>query len=512
MSGCVTLAGAGPGNPGLLTVRARECLEQATVVVHDRLIPLEVLDLAPRDARRIYVGKGPREHAVPQDGINDLLVELASAGERVVRLKGGDPFVFGRGGEEALTLRQAGIPYEIVPGVSSAIAVPAFAGIPVTHRGIAASFTVLTGHEDPTKPESAHRWRELAGGADTLIVLMGVEQMGEIVQRLLDCGRPKDQPAAIVQWGTTPRQRTVRGTLETIVETARASQVKPPAILVAGDVAALRDDLAWFDRLPLFGLRVLVTRSREQSSSLVRRLRELGAAPIELPAIDIQPVEHMEQLDAALARLDELDWLIFTSANGVRATLERLLAGGRDMRALANARICAIGPVTARALEHFGLRADLVPPKFISSEIVRSLADLGVSGAKIALFRSDIAPDQIVRDLTSLGASVGSITSYRTVPVEQRAEELRGLLDRDELDVMTFTSSSTVHNFMTAAGAERVDRARAVPSLCIGPVTAEAAHQHALRVEGVATEYTVEGLVQALIVWASERGHGGGKA
>ncbi|MFN0071730.1 MAG: uroporphyrinogen-III C-methyltransferase [Chloroflexota bacterium] len=503
MTGSVSLVGAGPGHPGLLTVRARECLERATVIVHDRLIPLEVLELAPSSARRIYVGKGPREHAVPQDGINDLLVQLGSAGERVVRLKGGDPFVFGRGGEEALSLRQHGIPFEIVPGVSSAIAVPAFAGIPVTHRGIAASFTVLTGHEDPSKPESAHHWPEIANGADTLIVLMGVEQMGEIVDRLLACGRPADQPAAIVQWGTTPRQVTVSGTLNTIVAKAQSQSVKPPAILIVGEVAALRDELSWFDRLPLFGLRILVTRSREQSSTLVQRLREQGAAPIELPAIDIQPVDDLAALDATMEALDTLDWIIFTSANGVRATMDRMVSTGRDARNLAGVRICAIGPVTARALQRYGLRADLIPEKFISTEIVRAFSELDIKGARLALFRSDIAPDAIVADLRALGASVESITSYQTVPVEHRAKELRDLLDHDAIDVLTFTSSSTVRNFLSAAGDERRQLAQRIPCVCIGPVTANAAREQGLQVAAVATEYTVDGLLATLVEWRS---------
>jgi uroporphyrinogen III methyltransferase/synthase len=500
--GSVALVGAGPGNPGLLTVRAKECLERATVVVHDRLIPMEVLDLAPPESKRIYVGKGPREHAVPQDGINDLLVELARGGERVVRLKGGDPFVFGRGGEEALSLRSHGIPFEIVPGVSAAIAAPAFAGIPVTHRGVAASFTVLTGHEDPSKPESAHRWDALARGADTLIVLMGVEQMREIVERLITCGRPADQSAAVIQWGTTPRQRTVRGTLGTIVEDARAASIRPPAILVAGEVVRLHDQLAWFDHLPLFGLRVLVTRSRNQASSLVQTLRELGAAPIELPSIDIRPAEHTETLDAALAGLRDIHWVIFTSANGVRATLERLLQNGQDVRVMANARICAIGPATAAALTRYGLRADLVPPRFISTEIVAALRTANVRGKRIVLFRSDIAPADIVSGLEGLGASVESLVAYETVPVEHRAAELGGLIDREEIDLLTFTSSSTVTNFVKAVGEAGMPRARSIPAICIGPTTAEAARARGLNVVAVAEQYTVPGLVASVTEWA----------
>jgi uroporphyrinogen III methyltransferase/synthase len=503
--GQVALVGAGPGNPGLLTVRGKQCLEDASVVIHDRLIPMEVLDFAPPSARRIYVGKGPRDHAVPQDGINDLLVELAQAGENIVRLKGGDPFVFGRGGEEALYLRMHAIPFEIVPGISSAIAAPEFSGIPVTHRGIAASFTVLTGHEDPSKPESSHRWDALANGADTLVVLMGVEQMAEIVERLIRSGRAPDQPAAIIQWGTTPRQRTVTGTLGTIADRARARSVKPPAVLIVGEVVTLHNQLSWFQDLPLFGLRVLVTRSREQSSSFVRSLRELGAAPIELPAIDIQPTEHLETLDAALHSLSSFDWVVFTSANGVRATMGRLLNSGNDVRVLGNTRICAIGPATERALRSYGLLADVMPAKFISNAIVQELGAVGINQARIALFRSDLAPTEIVDGLDELGASVESFVAYKTVPAPHRAEELRGLLDRCEIDVLTFTSSSTVANFMSAVGEERAVVVRNIPSICIGPTTAEAARNAGLHVESVASDYTVEGLVSAVVDWWSIR-------
>jgi uroporphyrinogen III methyltransferase / synthase len=336
-------------------------------------------------------------------------------------------------------------------------------------------------------------------------VLMGVEQMGEIVERLIYAGRPAGQPAAVIQWGTTPRQRTIRGTLATIVEDARLQSIKPPAILVAGEVAALHDELSWFERLPLFGLRVLVTRSRSQASILVQKLRELGAAPVELPSIDIHPAEHAQALDHALAHMDTVDWVVFTSANGVRAALDRLLDSGRDVRALAHTRICAIGPATARALSSYGLRADLVPARFISTEIVEELKSHNVRGRRIVLFRSDIAPADIVSVLENLGASVESLVVYRTVPVDHRAEELRGLLDREEIDVLTFTSSSTVTNFVTAVGQERIHLAQSVPAVCIGPTTSETARAQGLRVESVAREYTVAGLVAAITGWASIR-------
>jgi len=328
---------------------------------------------------------------------------------------------------------------------------------------------------------------------------MGVEQMAEIVERLIRSGRAPDQPAAIIQWGTTPRQRTVTGTLGTIADSARAQSVKPPAVLIVGEVVTLHNQLSWFQDLPLFGLRVLVTRSREQASSFVRSLRELGAAPIELPAIDIQPTEHLETLDAALHNLSSFDWVVFTSANGVRATMGRLLNSGNDVRVLGNTRICAIGPATERALRTYGLLADVMPPKFISSTIVQELGAVGINQARIALFRSDIAPTEIVDGLDALGASVESFVAYKTVPAPHRAEELRGLLDRREIDVLTFTSSSTVANFMSAVGEERAVVVRNIPSICIGPTTAGAARNAGLHVESVASDYTVEGLVSAVV-------------
>lgn len=501
--GWVALVGAGPGHPGLLTLRGRECLSQATVVVHDRLIACELLNYASDAARRIYVGKGPREHAVSQDGINDLLVELARAGERVVRLKGGDPFVFGRGGEEALTLEEHRVPYEIVPGVSSAIAAPAYAGIPVTHRGLASSFTVLTGHEDPSKPASAHDWASISRSAETLVVMMGVEQLGAIAESLITHGRPSDEPTALIHWGTTPAQRVVVGTLGSIARLAKEQSVGPPAVMVVGRVVRLRSALAWFERRPLFGLRVLVTRARAQASSFAAKLRDLGGEPIEFPTIQSLPPSDCGELDRALEHLREFDWVVFTSANGVRFGLARLLAIGRDARSFGSARICAIGPPTAESLTEFGLRADLVPPAFLTEAVLQSLRDSGVDRSRVLLLRADIAPPDLAGGLRQAGADVESVVAYRTVPDERARDQTIDRLRAREIDVVTFTSSSTVRNLINALGPDVRESLDGLPAICIGPVTAATARELGLQVIAVAAQHTIDGLLDALVAWRS---------
>ncbi len=360
-SGFVSLIGAGPGDPDLLTLRGAEALASADVVVYDYLANPALLVHAPPGAERIYVGKKAGSHTLSQDEISALLVKFALAGQRVARLKGGDPFVFGRGGEEALALVEAGVSFEVVPGVTSAVAAPAYAGIPVTHRGLASSFAVITGHEDPTKEESAVDWPRLATGVDTLVFLMGVGNLPRIVEQLLAHGRPADTPVALVRWGTMPDQQTVSGTLVDITEKVKAAGLRPPAVTVVGPVAELREHLCWFEKRPLFGQRVLVTRTRQQASALSAQLRALGAEAIELPTIRIAPPEDWAPLDATIATLAVFDWIVFTSVNGVGHFWARLEAAGLDARALHGVRLAAIGPATAAELEARGLRADYVP-------------------------------------------------------------------------------------------------------------------------------------------------------
>lgn len=506
MNGKVYLVGAGPGDPGLITVRGAACLRRADTVVYDRLVAPELLAYAPEHAERIYVGKASSDHTLPQAEINRLLVERARAGRCVVRLKGGDPFVFGRGGEEALALVEAGIAFEVVPGVSSSIAAPAYAGIPLTHRGVAASFAVHTGHRaagaDPAGPDGGQ------AAADTLVYLMGVENLEAIAAELLAAGRAADTPAALIHRGTTPRQRTVIGRLDNIVELARG--VPPPALLVVGQVVALRDRLNWFEARPLAGRRILVTRTRSQAGELAALLAEEGAEAIEFPTISIEPVADAAALDAAL--LAAYDWIVFTSANGVQAAWARLAALGRDARAFAGARLCAIGPATAAELARRGLIADFVPAEYVAEAVVAGL-DVA-AGQRVLLPRADIARPDLAEGLRRRGARVDEVVAYRTRiagPADPRAAEIAAMLARGEIDALTFTSSSTVRGFAAALGLADGGRPRgwAWPRVaCIGPITARTAREMGAPVDVVAETYTLPGLVAALKShFASLEGH-----
>jgi len=499
----VSLVGAGPGDPGLLTLRGAEALSEADVVVYDYLANPVLVEHAAKDAERIYVGKKAGSHTLSQDEINDLLVDVARAGRHVVRLKGGDPFVFGRGGEEALALVAAGIDFEVVPGVSSAIAAPAYAGIPVTHRGLSTSLAVITGHEDPDKAESGIDWARLACGVDTLIFLMGLGNLPDIVAQLVAHGRPPDTPAALVRWGTLSRQETVSGTLADIVDRVRAAGLKPPAVTIVGQVAGLRDQVAalrWFENRPLFGQRVLVTRTRQQASALSSRLRALGAEPVELPTIEIGPPLDWAPLDQAIAALPSpgFDWIVFTSVNGVDAFFERLTWAGRDARALAGARLAAIGPATAASLALHGLRADRVPTEYIAEAVAASLGD--VAGSRVLLPRADIARAALAGVLRDGGATVVEVDAYRTLQPQVDAGQLAPLLA--SITLATFTSSSTVRNLAAMARAADLhlpDVLAAATIACIGPITAATARDEGLPVHVVAQDYTIDGLIDAIV-------------
>jgi uroporphyrinogen III methyltransferase/synthase len=495
--GVVYLVGAGPGDPGLLTRRGAQLLREAEVVVYDRLVSPRVLDFCRSDCERRYVGKAGGGDSVPQREITRLLVELGVNGRRVVRLKGGDPFVFGRGGEEALALQEAGVPFEIVPGVSAAVAAPAYAGIPVTHRGVASSVTIATGHEDPEKPGSSLNWSGLAQGSDTLVFLMGVERLEEITERLVANGRSPSEPAALVRWGTTPKQESLRATLGTIAEIVRERGLLPPATLVVGRVVELADRLGWFQQRPLFGKRILVTRSRDQASQLVDRLAALGADPIEFPTIRIEPLADTAALDGALGTHANRSWVLFTSANGVRAAFTRLAAHGRDARAFSTTRVGAIGGATAACLLEHGIRADFVPGAFTSEAIANDLAPLLSPADDVLLLRADIAPPTLSQRLATTGARLSNVVAYHTRPDRSRRDELAGLLDRGEIDVVTFTSASTVRNLLDALEPD-LGLPDHVTVACIGPVTASAARERGLRVDAVATNHTIGGLVEAI--------------
>jgi uroporphyrinogen III methyltransferase/synthase len=475
----VYLVGAGPGDPGLLTVRGRDVLERADVVVYDRLSVASLLDLAPPTAERISVGKTPRGPSTDQAAINALLVERGRVpGSIVVRLKGGDPFVFARGGEEAQALADAGVPFEVVPGITSAIAVPGYAGVPVTHRGLSTSFTVVTGHEDPWAA-TATDWDAVARVGGTIVVLMGVATRAAIAERLIHGGLDGATPVAAVTWGTRPEQRTTRTTLAEL----GAADLRSPSVIVIGAVAGV--DVGWFERRPLFGRRVVVTRTRTQASDLVARLHDLGAETIELPVIDIaDPADGGAALRDAAASVHRYDWVVFTSANAVA----RFVALLRDARAFGNARVAAIGPGTAEALRTYNVEADLVPHEFVAESLLDAFDD---GPGRVLVPRAAVARDVLPDGLRAKGWDVDVVETYRTVrpTIDQQA-----LAAVATADAVTFTSSSTVANFVDVAGTDRVPDIVA----CIGPITAETARNAGLRVDVVAAEHTIAGLVGAL--------------
>lgn len=495
-NGTVYLVGAGPGDPGLITVRGAELLRKAHVVVYDRLVSSALLALA-RDAELIYVGKEPDTPGEFQAFINEQLAANARSGKTVVRLKGGDPFVFGRGGEEAIALAEAGVPFEVVPGVTSAIAVPAYAGVPVTHRDVAASFTVVTGSEDPVKPDSQVDWRALARVGGTLVVLMGWRSLPVIVRALLEEGRSPATPVCVTQWGTLPNQLTVDGTLADIVERGDAAGITSPVVTVIGETAALRPALRWFDRTPLFGKRVLVTRSRTQAGTLSGLLAARGAEAVDLPAIAVEPLSDTSDLDAVLGELAGFDWVIFTSTNGVDAVFRRLTAAGRDARVFASARVAAIGPATAEALAVRGIAADLMPAAYTSRSVANSFASLDVRDARILLPRADIAPPALPDGLRQMGALVTEVSAYRTVVPGEASVEAKGILASGTIDAITFTSSSTVRNLVALLdGAELINGSKVVS---IGPVTSKTASELGVRVDKEAVEHTVRGVADAVL-------------
>lgn len=485
----VYLVGAGPGDPGLLTVRGAEVLRQADVVVYDRLSVGPLLDLAPPAAERINVGKHPGHATMPQADICSLLVERGRAGQVVVRLKGGDPFVFARGGEEAAALLEAGVEFEVVPGISSALAVPAYAGIPLTMRHSSTLFTVITGHEDPDKGGELD-WESVARLGGTIVILMGIGRLPKIVGRLIDGGLAPATPAAAIQWGTRAQQKTVRATLATLVD----HDLQPPSTIVIGKVAAL--DLSWFESKPLFGRRVVVTRPAHQAAELSDALRRRGADPVEVPAIAIvDPPDGGAGLAEASGRLDRYDWVVVTSPNGA----ERLLRCLPDARALGGVRVAAIGPSTAAVLARGNIRADLVPDRYVAEALLEAFPPPPAGGrrpASVLLVRAEVARDVLPDGLRADGWEVDVVAAYRTVPAEV-GDAARGAVA--EADVITFTASSAVTSFVGAVGAGGLPPVVA----CIGPVTAATAEELGVHVDVVAREHTVPGLLRALEAWAT---------
>ncbi len=512
-SGVVYLVGAGPGDPGLMTARSLELIASADAVYYDRLIPPGALDGACEDAELVYVGKAPGQPSVPQEEIGERLIEAARKGKSVVRLKGGDPFVFGRGGEEGEALRAAGVEFEVVPGVTAGVAATAYAGIPVTHRDDASAVAFVTGHEDPEKQESAIDWEALARFPGTLVFYMGVKRLAANAAALIAAGRDAEEPAAVVERGTMDGQRTVVATLGTLAEMVEREGVKAPALIVVGPVVGRREDLAWLERRPLHGKRVVVTRARAQASGMAGQLRELGAEVVELPAIRIEPRIGSDDVRSAVGRIGEYALVCITSPNGAHLLFEALAAAGLDARALGRTKqqqeegggggavvgttVAAIGPGTARALREHGIAADIVPERFVAEALVESLVNVDVEGKRVLVARAAEARDVLPDALRKRGAEVDIVALYETVREEPSTEAIEAA---QAADYVTFTSSSTVSNLTEALGDRFPSNARIIS---IGPVTSDAARAAGLEVGVEAERHDIDGLVAALLADAS---------
>lgn len=500
MSGIVWIVGAGPGDVGLLTMRALECIRHADCIVYDRLVNKAILRYARRDAELIFVGKECSMHSLPQEKINQLLIERARQGLKVCRLKGGDPFIFGRGGEEAEALSDAGIPFEIVPGVSSFYAVPAYAGIPLTDRRFASSVAIVTGHE--VEGKEAVRWEQVATAVDTIVVLMGIENLGNITLRLMRGGLKPLTPAMLIERGTLPSQKVVIGTLGSISEDAQRYGIRSPAVLVVGKVVELYGKLRWYERKPLFGMRILVLRDEEGSYDMARMLEEYGGDVICLPVLKIELLDNSPQMRSAVEALShgEYDWVLFTSVNGVRALFSAIQLVGKDVRVFGSTKVCAIGDSTARELHLHGIMPDAIPHQFTTDAMAELLIGIGIDGARILLPRAADAPKTLSEALSDAGAIVHEVAAYLVRPNDSLSmSEIGGALSMP-VDIACFTSPSSVKALFELAGSELVFSAlRESLIACIGPVTARCAAQHGLSVKVIASTHTIQGLIEALL-------------
>jgi uroporphyrinogen III methyltransferase/synthase len=499
--GAVYLVGAGPGDVGLLTLRGAELLARADVVVYDALINRDLLRLAPREAEVIYGGKRSKDHAMPQEELNDLLINKAREGKTVVRLKGGDPYVFGRGGEEAERLADAGIPFEVVPGISSTVAAPNYAGIPITHRDHCSTYTVITGHEDPDKEESSLDWAQIAKIPGTKVVLMGVSRIREIASQLVANGMPEKTPVAVVRWGTTGRQQAVDGTLATIADAVEKAGLKPPALTIIGDVVKLRGKLNWFEKRPLFGKRIVVTRTREQASQLAKQLTDLSAEVLEIPTIRIVPTDRHKDLADALLELNSYNWIVFTSPNGVAMFFDVFFKAFEDMRDIGGVRIAAVGPATAAKLRELHLKVDLMPEEYVTAKIARAFAGYeSIENLKILIMRAETANPDLPKELEAMGAIVDDVACYKTVPETEDASGAAAKLLEEGADWITFTSSSTVENFNARFGlASLVAKFPGIKLASIGPETTKALATLDLKPAVEAKPHTIDGMVKALV-------------
>jgi len=494
--GIVILVGAGPGDEGLLTLKGRDWIERADVIVYDHLVNARLIRFAKKEAELVYAGKKAGVYTMSQEAIHSLLIEKAGQGKTVVRLKGGDPFIFGRGGEEARALKKAGIPFTVVPGVASPVGVSAYAGIPLTHRDFSSTVSIVTGSNEKSREDLPIDWQEIARRPGTLVFLMGARKLPRIVENLIRYGKDPETPVAVIQWGTLPRQKTWTGTLKTIVETARKENIQPPALTIVGDVVRLKESIDWFETLPLFGKTIVVTRAEDQSASFIHLLREKGADPLAFPVIQTVPPDDWEPLDEALTRLAQYDGLIFTSVNGVRFFVQRLAHWDKDIRELKGIRIYAIGPKTAQAVRGLGIRVDVVPEQFVAESLLESLGGEDVAGKHFLLPRAAAARETLPEALRARGAVIDVVPAYQTLPPQNPNGDLAARLRRHEIDAITFTSSSTVKNFMAMLDEPSLLADTVIA--CIGPITARTAEDLGLRVDVVPEQFTVEALAAAL--------------
>ncbi|MEW6740438.1 MAG: uroporphyrinogen-III C-methyltransferase [Nitrospirota bacterium] len=503
--GKVYLIGAGPGDVGLLTVKGLKCLQKAEAVVYDFHLNAQILNYINHDAEFIYAGKRGGHHAMTQDEINQALVDKANEGKIVCRLKGGDPFVFGRGGEEAEVLVNEGIEFEVIPGVSSSIAAPAYAGIPLTHRKYSSSFAVITGNEDITKPESSIDWSKFANGFDTLVFLMGVKNIGAITSKLIEHGKSPDTPVAVVRWGTRPDQKTVVSTLKDIAGLVKEENIKPPAVMVIGNVVKLRDTLKWYENKPLFGKRILITREYTRDYEI---LEELGAEIFEFPTIEIVPPESYRELDESIDKVETYNWIIFTSANGFRYFMQRLLDKERDIRDLKGVRICAIGTKTAEAIKNYGIKVDLIPEEFTAEGLIKAFSlqpsALSLKGLKILLPRAEVAREVFPQKVRELGGEIDTPAAYRAIKPEKHGKRLKRFLKEGRISVATFTSAATFNNFVDIMGDDAIEILKDVTIAVIGPVTAKAIEKAGLKVSIMPKEATIKAMVDEIIKWAAK--------
>ncbi len=505
--GRVFLVGAGPGAPDLITLRGADLMRRADVIVYDALVSPEILRLAPASAERIFAGKkGGEERSADQSDINRILIEQARAGRRVVRLKGGDPFIFGRGGEEAEALVEAGIPFEIVPGVTSAIAAPAFAGIPLTHREHGSFVAFITGHQDSGKgPQDAIPWDDLARAAQsrgTLVILMATARMRSHLARLIAGGLAAEMPAAVIEWGSTAAQKTIVAQLGTLADEAERAALKAPAVIVVGECAALGNELSWFEAMPLFGRRIVITRAANDAAEFAARIRALGGEAIEFPAIETAPLSSYDILDRAIDEIDTFDWVIFTSVNGVDHFIDRMRTSGRDVRAIGPAAIAAIGPATADRVRYYALTVAAMPAEYRAEAVIDAIGAERIAGARVLIPRAAVAREALPELLLSHGArEVVVAPAYRTrMPAAADADRMRALIANGAIDLLTFTSSSTVTNFIAMTGVQGAG----LKAAAIGPITAETARAHSFEVVVEPATYTVDALIAAIVGYYAE--------